>query len=117
MTLELDIDASYDVVGFESIFVPEILARSTISAKRNDGQNALRCNGGRDISWERLLRVGYVQWWYDRVKFDTKSRNALSAIFDPLHGKGDLSISLTSSTGGGTSAADTTTFSAKPGRS
>jgi hypothetical protein len=117
MTLELDIDASYGVVGLRSVSASRIVAGRAISAKQINRHLAGGRGGVCDISARPRVSIGQVQRWYAAFGFDAKCRNALFAVLNLLRGKGDLSIRLTSSTGGGASAAFTTTSRAVAGRS
>jgi hypothetical protein len=96
---------------------PRIIAARTASAKQNGFHFGASWQCERDGMASRLLQNRHVQRWCDGANLATKSRNVLFSVSDPLHGKGDLSIRLTSSTARGTRGDATTTFCAVTGRS
>ena len=110
------IKISREVDDAASRFRPQIIANRIASANRIDVVLESRRGRGCDISARHLLPASHVQRWYVDPIWTARCRNAFSALFPFELCKGDLSIRLTSSTGGGTTAASTTTFSATKGR-
>jgi hypothetical protein len=116
MTVDVVMNTSSERGCQMSTVATPIMANLIDSAKQNTRDVESRQGQGCDIVASVLWRTGHSHEWYAGAFFTTTSRNFDCGSFAPALCTGDMSITLLTSTGWGSSGLPLARYSASEGR-